>query len=140
MIGQGIDLKYPAGGPKRYVPFAARLIDQLVLCLGLNFTVAVRSVPSMRRCRSGVSFKANRKPTNVAIYGADLGTSLFCTTSADGTIVGNWKFRRDTLLEFFREAAPASGNFETLVAVRSPQSRNRHEKLRLRTVQFGSQK
>ena len=51
----------------------------------------------------------HRKPTNAAVYGIDLGKNVFHVAGAggDGAIVGNWKFRRDTLLQFFRDAAPA---------------------------------
>ncbi|MGY3533191.1 transposase [Bradyrhizobium embrapense] len=52
---------------------------------------------------------AHRKPTNVAVYGVDLGKNVFhiAGADADGAIIGNWKFRRDKLLQFFREAQPA---------------------------------
>lgn len=51
----------------------------------------------------------HRKPANAAVYGIDLGKNVFhiAGASADGTIVGNWKLRRDTLLRFFMDAAPA---------------------------------
>ena len=49
------------------------------------------------------------KPTNASVYGIDLGKNVFHVAGAgeDGAIVGNWKFRCDTLLRFFKEAAPA---------------------------------
>lgn len=52
---------------------------------------------------------AHHKPTNAAVYGVDLGKNVFhiAGADADGAITGNWKFRRDTLLRFFREATPA---------------------------------
>ena len=51
----------------------------------------------------------HRKPTNAAVYGIDLGKNVFhiAGADADGAIIGNWKLRRDTLLQFFRVAAPA---------------------------------
>lgn len=51
----------------------------------------------------------HRKPENAAVYGIDLGKNTFhiAGANADGAIVGNWKLRRDTLLRFFMEAAPA---------------------------------
>ena len=51
----------------------------------------------------------HRKPANAAVYGIDLGKNVFhiAGANADGAIVGNWKLRRDTLLRFFIEAAPA---------------------------------
>lgn len=52
---------------------------------------------------------AHRKPTNASVYGIDLGKNVFHVAGADsdGSIIGNWKLRRDSLLQFFRDALPA---------------------------------
>lgn len=52
---------------------------------------------------------SHRKPTNAAVYGIDLGKNVFhiAGAGADGAIIGNWKLQRDTVLQFFRAAAPA---------------------------------
>lgn len=52
----------------------------------------------------------SKKQPDAAVYGIDLGKNVFHITGADreGAILGQWKFRCDTLLEFFRRAHAAS--------------------------------
>lgn len=49
------------------------------------------------------------KPISAAVYGVDLGKNIFHVAAADaaGAIISSLKFRRDTLLAFFRQAPPA---------------------------------
>ena len=49
------------------------------------------------------------KPRNAAAYGVDIGKNVFHVVGLDasGQPVQKVKFRRDTLLQFFKAAAPA---------------------------------
>lgn len=56
-----------------------------------------------------------KEPRPAAVYGIDIGKNIFhvVVLASDGVPVQKVRFRRDTLLQFFEQAAPANVGMES---------------------------